>query len=259
MWLRRKTGENVKKHSNTNRLLAGNCPRCGWAFTLIELLVVISIIAALLAILLPGLGKARVLARRTGCASNLRQIDIAMGLYVGSNDDHYPCAEDPVSTSPPCWLWMGRGWRGFVQPYLTDDIDANTPSVLLCPADKTSPEKFESTSYAYSMAFYHTAAQIDDMNSIADTYSNPQDSIPQGPADVAKPGGKILIGEWLSNHFQIEEGDDPGWWGWAGQRNYLFADGQVRFLRADDLRAANDGNPNPNLTTHSIKGIDWPR
>jgi hypothetical protein len=39
----------------------------------------------------------------------------------------------------------------------------------------------------------------------------------------------------------------------------LFADGQVRFIDAKDIRPARDGNPNPNLTINGIRGIDWPR
>ncbi|MEM6391932.1 MAG: type II secretion system protein [Planctomycetota bacterium] len=57
------------------------------AFTLIELLVVISIVALLVAILLPVLGAARVSAQRAACLSNLRQIGIAFISYETSNDD----------------------------------------------------------------------------------------------------------------------------------------------------------------------------
>jgi prepilin-type N-terminal cleavage/methylation domain-containing protein/prepilin-type processing-associated H-X9-DG protein len=231
-----------------------------FGFSLIELLVVISIIAMVLAILMPGLGKARATANRTRCAGNLKQINLAMHLYIGSNNDTYPCAEDPLSTTPYYWLWMGRGWRGFIAPYLGGKIDANNPSVLLCPADKIAPQKWESTSYSYSMAFYHSPRQIDDMNSIEDTYMPPaKPSVPQKCVNVARPAEKIIVGEWLSNHRRIEQGNDQAWWGWAGSRNFLFVDGQVRFLDANDIRPANDGNPNPNLTTHGIKGSDWPR
>ncbi len=58
------------------------------AFTLVELLVTISIIALLLAILLPNLSSAREQARSAVCASNIRQLAIANTAYAIDNGDH---------------------------------------------------------------------------------------------------------------------------------------------------------------------------
>lgn len=56
-------------------------------FTLVELLVVISIIALLLSILVPTLGKAREIARSIACRNNLKELVLASSLWAANNDD----------------------------------------------------------------------------------------------------------------------------------------------------------------------------
>ena len=60
------------------------------SFTLIELLVVISIIALLIALLLPALQNARAVAQAAGCMSNARQLVMATTSYVMDNNAWYP-------------------------------------------------------------------------------------------------------------------------------------------------------------------------
>jgi prepilin-type N-terminal cleavage/methylation domain-containing protein/prepilin-type processing-associated H-X9-DG protein len=232
-------------------------------FTLVELLVVISIIAVLIAILLPGLNKARALAHRFRCASNLKQIDLAIRAYAERNNDTYPCSNDPNYGV----LWPGRKWRPFIAPYIGGNIDGNNPSVLWCPVDRYSKLNYDSTSYAYSMAFYYTPEYID---TLAYTLTHTEQFLfditkpptPQKSASVKKSSGKIIIGEWFSNHFPVSLDSRwwcQGWWNWDGKRNYLFADGHVIYADTNNIQPANDGNPNPNVTKHGIRGIDWPR
>ncbi|MDB5321604.1 MAG: hypothetical protein JWN40_3235 [Phycisphaerales bacterium] len=85
------------------------------AFTLVELLVVIGIIALLIAILLPVLGKAREAANTVKCAANLRGIGQGFARYVSENKNTYPPCMDYNGAHTP--LNVARGyvhWTAFI-------------------------------------------------------------------------------------------------------------------------------------------------
>jgi prepilin-type processing-associated H-X9-DG protein len=70
---------------------------------LVELLVVIGIIAILVSLLLPSLNKAREQARAIKCASNLRQVGMAIAMYVNESKGYYPY---PTTTKGEQALWF---------------------------------------------------------------------------------------------------------------------------------------------------------
>jgi len=244
------------------------------AFTLIELLVVIAIIALLAAILFPVFARAREKSRQTTCTSNLRQIGLAMDQYLMDYDSTYPCI-----TSDP-YLWQGEHFRWPIMPYLaigqrkvsgsfSSTGGPDTAAILHCPSDP-SPN-FDNTSYAYCAAFFHTPgqlAQITAANLSPDLYDLgpvpvpfPLPPVPQNEAAVVYPAQKILVGEWTDNHDALNVGS---WWSVQdAQRNYLLADGHVKYLWASTLLRAQgtgpgyaDGFADPNVTPGGLGGID---
>ncbi|MCF7957301.1 MAG: DUF1559 domain-containing protein [Phycisphaerae bacterium] len=98
------------------------------AFTLIELLVVISIIALLVAILMPALGKAREQARRTLCLSNLKQQGIGLLMYSHDNNDAMPLTA----------YYGGNRWLWDVSYFTTDVMisSGGDKKIFHCPSNK---------------------------------------------------------------------------------------------------------------------------
>ena len=116
------------------------------AFTLIELLVVISIIALLIAILLPALGAAREAGRASVCKSNERQIMTSFYTYAQDNKDFVPHSDGNFTPAAGPVTWNDRlGLGGYDGRDLTQaqaqGSGANNPvydldnSQYACPSD----------------------------------------------------------------------------------------------------------------------------
>ena len=88
-------------------------------FTLIELLVVISIIALLIAILLPALGAARSSARQIQCASTQRQLGIAIMAYAADQKQYLPPMQAYTENVTGSGL-VEYSWRGHLYGYVQD-------------------------------------------------------------------------------------------------------------------------------------------
>ncbi|MCC6579490.1 MAG: prepilin-type N-terminal cleavage/methylation domain-containing protein [Phycisphaeraceae bacterium] len=101
-----------------NRIKAG--------FTIIELLVVISIIAMLIAILLPALQGARERGRAIVCANHLKQLGVAEQLYVNNNKDWLSPTH---STGALEGIWYYLLLRTFADDY------GDSTRLLVCPSE----------------------------------------------------------------------------------------------------------------------------
>ena len=100
------------------------------AFTLVELLVVIGIIAALIAILLPTLSRARQAAQLVACASNLKQIGNALQMHANDHKGYLPFG--PINFEPGGLTPQGLGdtsrtreWASTRAAFITSSASAS--------------------------------------------------------------------------------------------------------------------------------------
>jgi prepilin-type processing-associated H-X9-DG protein len=105
-------------------------------------MVVIAIIGVLVALLLPAVQYARESARRTNCASNMRQVGLAMNQFIDTHGGRFPETYHTIAD---------KSWIYTIAPFM-ESVD----SIRICPSDEKGRERFQQKFTSYVMNAYLT-------------------------------------------------------------------------------------------------------
>jgi prepilin-type N-terminal cleavage/methylation domain-containing protein len=164
---------NTLRRTNVSSRPSRISPRIQIGFTLIELLVVVAIIAVLISILLPALGRAREQAKRTVCLSNHRQFGLAFIMYADDHNSSFPYHEwwynhagpagDPaafgIQTSDVKYPWLAQtgmpGDQGIIAVRSLNLYLGKKREISQCPADKgdASTQSVTNCYQAYGISY----------------------------------------------------------------------------------------------------------
>lgn len=156
------------------------------AFTLVELLVVISIIALLLSVLMPALGKARAMAQATVCSSRLHQLGLATMLYVQNYNNKYFLS---YANGQQAWASSAQGAE--LQRYAGTKAGFYPGSIFDCPTQKPRG-KDQGPYWGYTVTLvpfvgyldYAYNACLGDGDILSKTWPAPRANIKQASATV---------------------------------------------------------------------------
>jgi len=163
-------------------------------FTLIELLVVISIIALLMAILMPALSRVRKQGQAVACLNNLKQIGTAMHMYAQENADFIPRALD----NKVKWLLA-------FMPYMGEEFrsasDYREVGVYQCPSFPRTGLGLSGQRNADQTVDYVVNAWDMDKPSLTNGNQGLQKDDPTKLSSIPRPGERIYMadneaGEW---------------------------------------------------------------
>jgi prepilin-type processing-associated H-X9-DG protein len=205
------------------------------------LLVVIAIIAVLASLLLPALSRGKEMAQKARCGNNLKQLSLAVALYGGDFEDHFPGVYDATvgsgqDSGTNGWIFFAQFGkpakfdprRGTLFPYATSS------GVFVCPADRANL----GDSYALN-------AKLSQDTEIKGFYAGISAAAVRAPAATLlflEEAAPDALGSTNDSYFDPRNDRSTGRHGTGG--NFSFCDGHLQWYRTNAVIFPNaDGEP----------------